>query len=185
MTVMSKYPYEKGTEFLELLVSHLQDIQSGLTKEYHNEVILQNTLLNAVKDVDACKLAYFKPAPDLSGIIADLHASFGVVLPRKEAIPQVFFFFRKFKGNRRGGSSKSCFVCKNEGCWSTKYTPAERMNALMKNKIICSYLTCIAKDLKTDEEEEVADQLEEIAAYVIGIDSYENDFGKKSFNASF
>lgn len=79
---MSRYAAKKGAESLELLVSCVQDIQSGLTKEYHSKVIHQNQLPNTVKDVHSCKLAYFTPASDLFGIIADLQASLAAIVSK-------------------------------------------------------------------------------------------------------
>lgn len=44
---------------LELIVSGMQELQSGLPASYRNDEIFRNKLLNAVKEVDACKLAYY------------------------------------------------------------------------------------------------------------------------------
>lgn len=85
--IMPRNPDKRVTECLELLFSRLQDIQSGLKMEFHNEMILQNKLLNAVKDVDSCKLAYLKTAPDLPKIIADLHVFLADTPPQKKENP--------------------------------------------------------------------------------------------------
>lgn len=47
---------------LELFTERLSDIQASLPPEYRNRTILCNKLLNAVKDIDACKPAYHKSA---------------------------------------------------------------------------------------------------------------------------
>lgn len=49
--VMGTYNDGKATECFEILIGGLQDIRSGLTKEYKKKLILQNKLLNALKDV--------------------------------------------------------------------------------------------------------------------------------------
>lgn len=56
---ISQHVDKQPTECFERLVSSLQDIQSGLSKKYSNESIFQNKLLNAIRDFDACKFAYF------------------------------------------------------------------------------------------------------------------------------
>lgn len=68
-TVMTSSRDKTGNECLEILVSKLQNIQSSLPTPYKREEILHNKLLNAVKNIEACKLAYFKPADLLSGLL--------------------------------------------------------------------------------------------------------------------
>lgn len=74
-SIMEKSVSKKLTDCLKLLVRRLQNIQAGLKNEYKNEAILQNKLLKTVKDIDACKLAYFKSTDSLSSIISDLQPS--------------------------------------------------------------------------------------------------------------
>lgn len=98
-SIMSKYPDKKVTERPELLVAHIQDILSGLTKEYNHEGILKIKPLKAVKVVDACQLAYLKPIADLPGNILDLHAPLAATSPRKDITPQAFFIDRNLRGD--------------------------------------------------------------------------------------
>lgn len=49
-----------ATDCLELLVNRLAEIQVCLPMEYRNDTIFKNKLLNAVKDVESCRLAYQK-----------------------------------------------------------------------------------------------------------------------------
>lgn len=56
-------------------LTRLTDIQISLPKQYHFEIILKNTIVNAVKDIEECKLAYRKPASSTHGVISDLHSS--------------------------------------------------------------------------------------------------------------
>lgn len=77
---MSESSRKKASDCLKLLVARLEEIQSGPTKDYQKEVFLINKLLNAVKDIKACKLAYYKPANDLKGAIAYLHSSLEAML---------------------------------------------------------------------------------------------------------
>lgn len=57
------------------LVEKLSDIQTFRLSEYRDERILRNKLLNAVKDVDSCQLAYCRPPDTVQGVISGLHAS--------------------------------------------------------------------------------------------------------------
>lgn len=68
-------PNQYAIDFLESLVENLSDIQTALPVEYRNEIIHCNQLLNAVKYVSVCSLAYHKPADTVQGGISDLHGS--------------------------------------------------------------------------------------------------------------
>lgn len=184
--VMSENSGKKATECLDILIARLEDIQSGLTKDYQKEVFLKNKLLNAVKDINACKLAYYKPAEDLEGVIADLHSSLAAVPQAVTPVLDANFVDRKFRGDRRGRSSgsgvnaRTCFVCKRKGCWSTNHTNEERLAALRKSKSFRQFLTIVFNDNDEDDcdpETELTDQLEEIAAHVIDLG---NDDGSSS-----
>lgn len=56
-------------------MSRMHALQSGLPKACCNEEIFKNKRLNAVKDIGACKVAYFKPEDTVVGLISDLHSS--------------------------------------------------------------------------------------------------------------
>lgn len=58
---------------LESPVSHMHELQCGLPPPYCNDEIFGNKRLNAVKDFDACKCAYYKPVETVEGLISDLH----------------------------------------------------------------------------------------------------------------
>lgn len=47
---------ETPSAFLEMLIAKLTDIQTSLIKEYRNDTILRSKLLNAVSNVDDCRL---------------------------------------------------------------------------------------------------------------------------------
>lgn len=125
-------------------------------------------MLNAVKNVKACKLAYFHPAETLSGLISDLLASLAAtssVSLRNDAT-KAMFVDRKFWHNR-SNNKKKCIVCQKESCWSTNHSPAERLKALRKNKSFRQFLADMQQKDKNDEAEEAADELEDIAANVL------------------
>lgn len=83
---------------LEFLVSRIHELQSGLNKAYRNGKIFQNKLLNAVKEVDACKLAYFKPAKLVEGLISDLHSSLATGTTSPSPALDAHFVNRKYRG---------------------------------------------------------------------------------------
>lgn len=56
--IMKRNVGKKPSGCPELLVARLEDIQSGLTKEYREDIFLKNELLKGVKRIDAYKLAY-------------------------------------------------------------------------------------------------------------------------------
>lgn len=60
---------------LDVLIAKLVVIQMSLCKEYGKSTILQETLLNAARDVDYFRLAYHNPAESVQSIISGLHAS--------------------------------------------------------------------------------------------------------------
>lgn len=74
-TILSTDPLNKLIDWLEIMISRLNDVRSWLPPDYQGAVIYQNKLLNAVRDIDTCKLAYQKPAKTVQGVIANLHAS--------------------------------------------------------------------------------------------------------------
>lgn len=70
---------KEAKECLNLLVTRLKNIQSDLTEDYQKKMLLESKLLNAVKDNEGGKLAYYKPADDLENIISDLQSSLAAV----------------------------------------------------------------------------------------------------------
>lgn len=57
---------------LEELVSRMHALKLSLPGAYRNDKIFENKFLNASKDVEACRFAYFKPASTVEGLISDL-----------------------------------------------------------------------------------------------------------------
>lgn len=116
-SILSVIVEKSNMECLELLITRIYYIQASPPKEYRNDNSLKNKLLNAVIDREDCQLAYFKPAEKVQGIIADLHSS---LVPVKKALQiDAMVVDRKFRRNKKKG--RKFFVCKREGCWSTKH----------------------------------------------------------------
>lgn len=168
---------KSASQCVELLITRLSDIQVSLPPEYHNDTILKNKLLNSVKKVEACRLAYQKPAETLQGIISDLHASVATVRTSDLSDPVVHYTDRHYHRRHQGKKGKFCLVCKKQGCWSTNHSTSERLAALKKHKQIRQFLTEIGEeDEDNDEHEnsdgsvnELVDELEDIVTHMINI----------------
>lgn len=122
----------KTTDWLQLLVNKLQDLQSSLPTAYKSEDILYNKTLNEVKDVEAYKLSHFKPADKVSGLIDNLHSAISTSSCEKHssAVDAMFVekkFMSKTKWNNR---KRNCFVSHHENCWSTSPDTTERLRTL-------------------------------------------------------
>lgn len=102
-SVIAKGGCSSDQNYLEKLVSKLQDIQSALPTEYKSKEILK--LLNSIKDIDACQLAYYKPANILQGLISDIHASLATTSTTNGA--DAFFVDRSTKQETTKDKTKS------------------------------------------------------------------------------
>jgi len=149
---------EKGAiECFEIMLNNLRTIQRGLAKEYHTEGTLRDRIINACRDVPECQFACYKPSSSLEGFCADLRMSITTMTRGKGEsttyltddqlyTDRQYHGGSRFQQNRRGrppsrntsygqGSrqqdnrAKRCFVCKKEGCWSTKHSKEERDKA--------------------------------------------------------
>lgn len=63
-----------------MLVSKLSDIRSSVPNEYQSDIIMKNKLLNSIKNIESCKLAYQKPASTIQGVIADIYSALATSL---------------------------------------------------------------------------------------------------------
>lgn len=177
-SIIASNTSKSPTECLELLIEKLSDIQTSLPKEYRSEIILRNKLLNAVRDVESCRLAYHKPAETVQGVISDLHASIAAMKNSDSSSPEPSAhlvdrrYIRNGDDRNRGDPSrqKKCFVCKRPGCWSTNHSSKERLKAYRNSKILRQFITSLSPETESDEEEqETADALDDVIAHIIEI----------------
>lgn len=105
-----------------------------------------------VIDFEECRIAYFKPAYTVEGLISDMHLSLATEPKRYECPDSAAHFVdRRYKGqsartpNRKG---LHCIVCKKKRCWSTNHSKKERLDALHKHRKVRQLLTST-----TDHEE--------------------------------
>jgi len=131
---------------------------------------MHNKLLNAVKDVESCKLAYFKPAKTISGLISDLHASLAAALPPVRPGSSALYIDRKYKYNRSRNKPRTCYVCKREGFWSSNHPTAERLKVLRQKKSFRQFMTSVQDEDTDEEDQELVEQLEDLVAHVIQVE---------------
>lgn len=180
-SIIAKGGCSSDQDYLEKLVSKLQDTQSLLPSEYKSEEILKNRLLNSVKDIEACQLAYYKPASTLQGVISDIHASLAITSIKIQDGADSFFVDRTFhtrnqKKHNHKLKDQVCFVCKRRGCWSPNHRTTERIKALRKDKVARQFIASISKEESSNSEsEDELNEIEELSAHVLNItDNDEN-----------
>lgn len=116
LIVISKNTNNRPIECLEMLITALTDIQSSIAKEYLNDIILRNKLLNAVRNVAVCLLAYHKSENPVQGVISDLHsslaamsnsASFTIDLSGNSNNPSANYVDRRFGNGNKSRHNQS------------------------------------------------------------------------------
>ena len=138
------------TECLELLILELRRIQYGLDPDLRTEKLLHNKMINACRDLPACKPACFKAPTSLAGLFDDLREAISIYEPSENS--EVHFTDRRYYKQppplnissprtktynsekrprtdlprRQTTSKKRCFVCNREGCWSNKHSQEEQ-----------------------------------------------------------
>lgn len=167
---------------LEFLVSRMHELQSGLSEAYRNDEIFRNKLLNAVKNVDASKLAYYKPADSFEGLVSDLYSLAVETTPASPAV-DAHFLNRHYRGKSErysnthdsGGNKQHnlgrsrdnlrCIVFHKEICWSTKHFKEERISALRRNERVRQFVTDVenkksehAEDRYNDDDDDADDE---------------------------
>lgn len=75
VSTFSSNPGNSPSLCLQISIEKISDTQKSLPPEYQDETIFHIKVLNAVKDVRACKLAYHKAAETVQDVISDLYAS--------------------------------------------------------------------------------------------------------------
>lgn len=119
-TIITENNWKKTIKCVNILIVRLEEVRSGLTKDYQKEVFLKNKNFNAVRDIKAGKLPYFKPADYSKFVIVDLQISLPAVLrPITAALNANFLdlMFRSDRGGRRSRTNTQiCFVCNRRVC---------------------------------------------------------------------
>lgn len=127
---------------LQLLIKELRHLQHSLDFEYRTEKAIRDKLISACQETTACQYACYRPSESFAGLINDLRSS--IVTHNKANPSETFFTDRRyyrhpdhkpthprFRPRSRTPynperARKKCFVCHQEGCWSTKHSKEER-----------------------------------------------------------
>ncbi|POS82943.1 hypothetical protein EPUL_006241, partial [Erysiphe pulchra] len=139
----------KSTVFNNM-IEHLRQIQRGLDQEYQSDSALRNKIITACNNVAACSLAVLQPATAITSLINNIHGAIenSEIIARADKIepidpmdkPSVYYTDRKYYPQRSPRTRpesiirsnrkiKRCFVCQKEGCWSTRHSPKDRLEA--------------------------------------------------------
>ncbi|KAI0995093.1 hypothetical protein K3495_g13088 [Podosphaera aphanis] len=134
-------------ECFEILVKELRRTQSSLPNRYQGDESLRDAVVGAVRDVQECSFACYKPAATFEALCADIWASIVTEeqlsktklthqnRPQRLMISDQMYTDRYYKGMRSKSSPKNldtrkypkrCFVCKRKKFWSSNHTKEER-----------------------------------------------------------
>lgn len=140
MEIHAKNADELLLTIFNKMVARLQNLQLCMPRTFHSDALLEDRLLNACSGVDACRLARWKMAPTLMGVIPDLQTSISThcseTLPTNSTALAISpTRFRNYdsptwRGRRGHKSARKCLVCKKSGCWSTNHTQEDLTKAL-------------------------------------------------------
>ena len=86
------------TECLELLILELRRIQYGLDPDLRTEKLLHNKMINACRDLPACKPACFKAPTSFAGLFDDLREAISIYC-KGRGLPQTWH--RSHSNSRR------------------------------------------------------------------------------------
>ncbi|RKF53289.1 putative glycosyl [Golovinomyces cichoracearum] len=138
------------TECFEITVKELCKTQLSLPERFNGNECLRDAIIDAARDIRKYSRACFKPANTVEALCADIRASIVTEERIKQGlstfhshtnslhdsnIGQQLYIDRQYGENRisrppgnlnRNQRPKVCFVCKKNGCWSSKHTKEER-----------------------------------------------------------
>lgn len=169
--------YKSSSFYLKIFIEKLAHIHKSLGPEYQNETILRQKLLNEVKVIKYCKLAYHEPLDTVQGMISDLHARLGTakrsIDPSGKAIDSAAHFLDciivQHSLQKDSGIScfKKCFVCNGSRCWSTNHPSKERPQTYRKKKGLRQFISLLAStaDGSEDDTEQIEYAVEDIVTF--------------------
>lgn len=147
---------------MELPLSRLTEIQYSYPPDYKSNVILQDKLLNTIRNVPECQLVYRKPADSFQVVMSVFHAALEtypktstVVSQSRTEIIYAKCFDRRYMINTPGQSSnfrnankKKCIVCHKPGCWSTNRPYKKLIQAFKSSIAIRKFIVSIHADVE-------------------------------------
>ncbi|POS82095.1 hypothetical protein EPUL_006805, partial [Erysiphe pulchra] len=148
--IIDSNPDKNPMEQITILTITLDKMQKTLSPEWQSEAVMHNKIVSACKDIEACKMACYRPSQTVAGLILDLRS--GVEIHNKplatsstatyhsESLEEnpsnnnAYFTDRRYHDrsdklkniSRSQQNSKPYWICKQVGCWSNKHSPEER-----------------------------------------------------------
>lgn len=105
--------------------------------------------------MEACKIAYFKPAETVESLISELRSSLAIASTVKHAVAvDAHFVDRKYWGEWGRSQIRKGFFCilfNNKGCWSKIYSIKKRLAALRRNENVRQFVASLTEDDKQVE----------------------------------
>jgi hypothetical protein len=184
-SIIDKNTGKSTQDCLQLLIKELRHLQHGLEPNLQIDSFLHNKLILACRGLPACQYASCKPSDNLAGLINDFQSSivtYENTYPPNPS-PSTFFTDRRFHHTQPRSlprypsrprpsskpTKKRCFVCKKEGCWSTKHTKEEREES--KKRFDQRFQQYITEHEGEEEKEDTSDNdLEPTEAFYAGYD---------------
>jgi hypothetical protein len=186
------------------MINRLRQIQYSLHPEMRTETMLHQKILSAIRTVPECAAIASIGHVHVNQLVNSIVIALGQSLTPK--VKETYFVDRRIRypdreydnsrsrsrGRQRGPgrngnsyqhrppSQKSCFICKRNGCWSTKHSKAERdaffnRTSQRQRKEVVAYM--MAQDLSEDLESISLDEEidTEFTEYYLEAPSDEND----------
>ena len=131
---------------LDIFIERLRELKHDLNTEFQTNKFFHDKILRSCRDVSACKYVCMKFSETIFELISDLR-SFIIIETSLNKLSKIYFTNRRyhtsnFRDNRfqksryqsqrayeletRDRTTKRCFVCEKEECWSFKHLENER-----------------------------------------------------------
>jgi len=130
------------SQCFQLLLARLQELRHGLEADLQTEAFFHNKLITACRGMQECQIACSAPPPTLTGLISALKTSITAFeFSHKNDSSIAYMTDWRYMRNdsrdnnrwqqrsRNNNDRKKCYICRREGCWSTKHTEGERRSA--------------------------------------------------------
>ncbi|POS83537.1 hypothetical protein EPUL_005409 [Erysiphe pulchra] len=70
--IIDSNPDKNPMEQVKILTITLDKMQKTLSSEWQSEAVMHNKIVSACKDIEACKMACYRPSQTIAGLILDL-----------------------------------------------------------------------------------------------------------------
>ncbi|KAI0993133.1 hypothetical protein K3495_g15051, partial [Podosphaera aphanis] len=210
-TILENNPEKNVESCFQLLVNELRSTQMMLQSNFQDDATLQNKLILACQAHPACSIGCSIPASSSIGLINNLRLSISNYLAVHKSPEQNQFLLqsdissglnneqyiidRKYHSNRQSrnstshssqkfkqdGQTKRCFICKKNGCWSTRHSKEERERAKSNFREKYNraadrrYTQYVAEFEGTDEEEFNEEEIEALISDLERAEPNDND----------